>query len=170
MAGEILPPFFYHTARGATQKQTIATTVAPRYPTHLHIMNRGIRNNNPCNIRRTTTKWQGMSVEQTDKYFVQFVSKYYGIRAAIIILKNYYRQHHINTLHGIISRWAPLSENDTQRYIAYMSECTEWEPFRMLDMGDPATIARIVCAMAFFESGMVLNYDSVLNIAKSEVR
>ena len=43
---------------------------------------RGIRNNNPLNIRRTNTVWQGMKEELTDKEFVEFISMAYGYRAA----------------------------------------------------------------------------------------
>mgnify|MGYP003533551919 FL=1 len=46
---------------------------------------RGIRNNNPLNIRLSADKWQGMREEQTDKAFVQFKSMAYGYRAAWII-------------------------------------------------------------------------------------
>ena len=33
---------------------------------------RGIRNNNPLNIRRSKDKWQGMKALQTDAQFCQF--------------------------------------------------------------------------------------------------
>ena len=36
---------------------------------------RGIRNNNPLNIRHSKDKWQGIAITQTDKSFVQFQSK-----------------------------------------------------------------------------------------------
>ena len=45
-------------------------------------MTRGLRNNNPLNIRRNKTKWQGLSVTQTDKSFFQFKTMAYGYRAA----------------------------------------------------------------------------------------
>ena len=45
-------------------------------------MTRGLRNNNPLNIRKNSTKWQGLSATQTDKSFFQFTSMAYGYRAA----------------------------------------------------------------------------------------
>ena len=45
-------------------------------------MTRGLRNNNPLNIRRNNTKWQGLSATQTDKSFFQFKTMAYGYRAA----------------------------------------------------------------------------------------
>ena len=50
-------------------------------------MKRGIRNNNPLNIRRSATRWQGAREEQKDKSFVQFKSMAYGYRAAWKILQ-----------------------------------------------------------------------------------
>ena len=84
-------------------------------------MTRGIRNNNPLNIRRSSTHWQGARKEQTDKSFVQFETMAYGYRAAWKILQTYYETFRRNnqpfTVRNIISRWAPPNENDTEAYI-----------------------------------------------------
>ena len=84
-------------------------------------MKRGIRNNNPLNIRRSNDSWIGARPEQTDKEFVQFQTMAYGYRAAWKILQSYY-QHFCTlskhfTVRSIISRWAPPTENDTEAYI-----------------------------------------------------
>lgn len=124
-------------------------------------MTRGQRNNNPLNIRRSSDQWLGMSDAQTDPDFVVFRSLYYGIRAAVIILRNYYKKHHLCTIQEIISRWAPLSENDTHRYVDYVSDTLKKSHLATLDMNDPATIAHLVQAMAVFESGTYLKIDMV---------
>ena len=84
-------------------------------------MKRGLRNNNPLNIRRSATRWQGARKEQKDKSFVQFESMAYGYRAAWKILQTYYETFRRNnqpfTVRNIISRWAPPNENDTEAYI-----------------------------------------------------
>ena len=54
-------------------------------------MTRGLRNNNPLNIRRNNTKWQGLSATQTDKSFFQFKTMAYGYRAAFKTLQTYIR-------------------------------------------------------------------------------
>ena len=82
---------------------------------------RGIRNNNPLNIRRSADRWEGTATTQTDKEFVQFQSMAYGYRAAWRTLNTYYkrlreRKKHF-TVENIIHRWAPPNENDTQAYI-----------------------------------------------------
>ena len=82
---------------------------------------RGIRNNNPLNIRHSADQWQGVRQEQTDKSFVQFKSMAYGYRAAWKTLQSYYnrfcQQSKPFTVRNIIHRWAPPNENDTQAYI-----------------------------------------------------
>ena len=82
---------------------------------------RGIRNNNPLNIRRSTDRWKGARKEQTDKAFVQFESMAYGYRAAWKTLQSYHkrfcRQGKAFTVRNIICRWAPPNENDTETYI-----------------------------------------------------
>ena len=85
---------------------------------------RGIRNNNPGNIRHTTDNWVGARSTQTDRDFVQFKSPEYGIRAMYKTLMTYKNAHGINTIRGIITRWAPPFDvktgkvlNDTDAYI-----------------------------------------------------
>ena len=81
---------------------------------------RGIRNNNPLNIRRSADRWQGAATTQTDKNFVQFESMAYGYRAAWRLMQTYYRrlrrQKKRFTVETIIARWAPPNENDTTAY------------------------------------------------------
>lgn len=74
--------------------------------------------NNPLNIRFVASNnWRG----QVGKYkgFAKFSDTYFGLRAAIILLRRYIKQGY-NTPAKIISRWAPPSENDTKSYIEYV--------------------------------------------------
>jgi len=66
-----------------------------------------VRNNNPANIRRGSTKWQGESAVQTDAAFVQFITPEYGIRALSKVLDTYASKYGLNTVSGIINRFAP---------------------------------------------------------------
>lgn len=79
-------------------------------------MTRGIRNNNPANIRKGD-KWQGMAAQQTDKAFVQFSSMEWGVRALIKTLYTYVTKHDRHTIEQIINAWAPPHENNTLAYI-----------------------------------------------------
>ena len=84
-------------------------------------MKRGIRNNNPLNIRHSKDQWEGMRTEQTDLAFVQFETMAYGYRAAWKTLESYSKYFHdlpkAFNVRNIISRWAPPTENDTDNYI-----------------------------------------------------
>ena len=84
-------------------------------------MTRGLRNNNPLNIRHSADQWQGARAQQTDPSFVQFESMAYGYRAAWKVLESYWNYFSTRGLHfnvrSIIARWAPPKENDTESYI-----------------------------------------------------
>lgn len=115
---------------------------------------RGIRNNNPGNIRRGD-HWRGLVSEsqRTDKAFCQFVSAEYGIRAMMIILNHYHTQHGLNTLDGIIHRWAPPEENNTQAYIDGVSTVTGIPAHQHIDVTDGTTMLKLVRAIIVHENG-----------------
>jgi hypothetical protein len=82
---------------------------------------RGIRNNNPGNIRFDGTKWMGLANNPTDGVFCVFTDAAFGIRAMVIILKKYIKTYKLLTVRQIVSRWAPSSENNTESYIKSVS-------------------------------------------------
>lgn len=83
-----------------------------------YTLTRGVRNNNPGNIRKGTDQWRGLAPpdQQTDPAFWRFLAPEWGIRAMVRILMSY-RAQGLQTVRSIISRWAPPSENDTGSYI-----------------------------------------------------
>ena len=131
---------------------------------------RGIRNNNPLNIRLSSDKWQGQinanvnannnnSSPKGDAEFVQFYSMEYGWRAAFVILcRTYYGKYGLKTIRDIVTRWAPPKENNTPAYIRHVSDYTGIGPDR--DLGDPQTHPTnwllIGYAMAVMENGKTL--------------
>lgn len=95
---------------------------------------RGIRNNNPLNIRLTATRWVGMRANQTDKGFCQYNSMAYGWRAAFMLLFSYYHKHGLKTVRDIISRWAPPTDgNNTVDYIRRVFNYLHWLDPKRLD-------------------------------------
>ena len=82
---------------------------------------RGIRNNNPGNVRYTGTKWKGLADPPSDGSFCRFETPEYGIRCIYVIISNYYTIHNIDTIRSVINRWAPPNENDTKAYIDHVS-------------------------------------------------
>lgn len=87
-------------------------------------LSRGIRNNNPGNIRRSKDPWQGLAEKQMDKEFLTFQSAIYGIRALARVLISYQDRYHLNTIEKIVNRWAPPAENNTKAYIAAVAKET----------------------------------------------
>lgn len=116
---------------------------------------RGIRNNNPLNIRRGT-KWKGLAPYQSDPEFCQFVSLEAGFRAAIKLLRNYITgwggsRPARKCLHDIISMWAPDCENDTEAYIKSVALDTDLHPFQVIAPNDRSALVSIALAMAKVE-------------------
>ena len=75
---------------------------------------------NPLNIRyNKNNRWLGQT--GSHKGFCRFVRLEFGIRAAIILLKNYYFIYKLRSISSIIKRYAPSNENDTDAYIAFVS-------------------------------------------------
>ncbi len=114
---------------------------------------RGIRNNNPGNIRLTDTKWQGLASAQTDGEFFVFQSPIYGIRALARVLIAYQIKHGLRTIRQIISRWAPNAENDTIEYIGFVAEASGFKPDQTLDMHTYADLRPLIEAIIKHENG-----------------
>ncbi|EDU7983796.1 structural protein [Salmonella enterica subsp. diarizonae] len=116
---------------------------------------RGIRNNNPGNIR-WGDDWKGLvpKSQRTDKDFCQFITPEYGIRAMIVILRNYQRKHGLNTITGIINRWAPTNENNTQAYIDSVAKTTGTAPDQFVHTDDSRFMMKLLQAIIRHENGV----------------
>lgn len=116
---------------------------------------RGIRNNNPGNIR-WGDEWKGLvpAAKRTDKSFCQFTTPEYGIRAMVIILRNYQKKHGINTVSGIINRWAPSNENDTQAYVDSVAQATGVAADQKIDTSDNRFMLKLLQAIIKHENGI----------------
>lgn len=75
--------------------------------------------------------------------FQQFDTPEAGIKAIDDQLRIYGSKHKIKTLRGVISRWAPPSENDTEAYIKNVSQKTGLKPDEEIDLSNP-TIRHII--------------------------
>ena len=123
---------------------------------------RGIRNNNPLNIRLSNDKWQGQVLPQRgsgEGAFFQFEKMEYGWRAAFVILcKTYYGKRGLRTIRAIVSRWAPNNENNTAAYIRHVSDYTGIGPDKVLASPKecPTDWLLIGYAMAVVENGKAL--------------
>lgn len=117
---------------------------------------RGIRNNNPLNIRRGDN-WLGLSKQQKDPAFCQFDSMTYGLRAGLIIIRKYMMKYNLRSIHAIVSRWAPPSENDTNAYVKSVSSMMKMHALLTFDFSDRGRIVALVSAMCKVETGVTID-------------
>jgi hypothetical protein len=118
---------------------------------------RGIRNNNPLNIRHSKDQWKGLKPHQTDGSFCQFETLDYGWRAAFYLLtRTYYHRYRLYTIRGIVSKWAPAIENNTKAYITNVARLTGIDPDEPLGIPTekPARWIAVGRAMAIQENGV----------------
>ena len=90
---------------------------------------RGLRNNNPGNIRITKDKWQGLREKQTDKEFFQFVEMKWGYRA-------------------------PQTENNTGAYIRRVCQDMQEPSVYVPDIEDKDTMCSLAAAISYVENGV----------------
>ncbi len=113
------------------------------------ILPKGIKNKNPLNIEAGRDQWQGMV--GNDGRFIIFDSVYYGIRAGARIMRNYRDKYGLNTVTGIINRWAPPSDNNpTDNYIKFVASRAGVGADTPLSMAD---YPKVIAAMIHFENG-----------------
>jgi hypothetical protein len=117
----------------------------------------GIRQNNPGNIRFGA----GFDGEQEgDKGFGAYPTPVAGGTALIKNLVAYSTKHGLNTMRGIVSRWAPSNENNTEAYVNAASSDVGVGSDDPLNMKDPGMLAKVAAAIAKHEgNGAVFNGD-----------
>lgn len=78
---------------------------------------RGIRNNNPLNIEAGDFTKRQPGFAGSDGRFARFETPEHGVAAANKLLDIYDQKHDLNTVAGIVNRWAPPSDgNNTMAY------------------------------------------------------
>lgn len=122
---------------------------------------RGLRNNNPGNIRRNSDVFQGEKTS-SDREFKQFKSMAYGYRAIFKILSNYYRNYKLDTIRKIIGRWAPENENNTNAYIKAVSDYAGIPADDPININDREQMIRIVAGMSKVENGREADMSDVI--------
>ena len=88
---------------------------------------RGLRNNNPGNIRHNPANdWNGMTGQDADG-FVKFSGAQYGIRAIGKVIDSYQRRGKL-MLRDVIETWAPPGDNNnTESYLSHVMLLTGWQ-------------------------------------------
>lgn len=86
--------------------------------------------------------------------FQQFASPEQGVLAMDRQLVLYAQRDHLNTLSGIISKYAPAKDgNNVPAYISDVAGRTGFDPSNPLDMNDPHVRAAVEAAMIHHENG-----------------
>lgn len=115
-------------------------------------MSRGLRNRNPGNIRRSAVRYKGETAGD-DPAFRTFRSMAWGYRAIFVLLHTYRVRHGVGTLRGMIARWAPPAENDTEAYVRFVAARTGLPPDAEVDTLDGRVMRPLAGAIARMECG-----------------
>lgn len=110
----------YLLARTQRGQQLAADAVELVAVSAKKLIARGLRNNNPGNLRFIArSPWNGQVSDDGEGYGV-YSTMALGVRAAGKQLLKYSRSG-LNTVRQIIPTWAPTSENDTEAYVRAVS-------------------------------------------------
>lgn len=118
---------------------------------------RGIRNNNPGNVREAANggdAWKGERATNDDPAFEEFTEMRYGVRAAAIVFRNYQNKYGLRSVAAMVSRWAPPSENDTASYIAAVAQRVGVNPDTTIDIFNADTCYKFLRAIFRHECGI----------------
>ena len=106
-----------------------------------------VQNRNPLNVKAGNNNWVGQI--GVDRFgHAQFASWEYGVRAGAFVLKNYAKKHNVDTVRGIVERFA---ESNREEYIAFLCKrlgVKHDEKFSIIKR-----MPELLRAMAYFESG-----------------
>lgn len=115
-------------------------------------MSRGLQNCNPGNIRQSKVRYKGEVRPSRDPAFKQFESLAWGYRAIFVLLDTYRIRYGLDTIRGMISRWAPPSENHTETYIRTVADAVGIPDRQPLDTRDRTTMLRMAAAISRVET------------------
>ena len=136
----------------------------------MNFVPRGIRNNNPLNIRKNGIKWKGQ-VNHKDAFCV-FMEPKWGWRAALIIICRSYRKRGLTTVWKVIHSWAPPEENETEYYskfVAFRSDVGLDTPLPSI-YNNPGLYFKLLKNMAIMENGEKHVTMEVLDALKGAIK
>lgn len=116
---------------------------------------RGIRNNNPFNIKKSNNKWLG-KIKGDDKVFETFDTLEHGYRAGLRILVTYYTKYKLHTYRQILNKFAPSSENNLDNYLYFIWQNAHILPDQHLMLG---TLLYVIAPLiTVYECGLPIDY------------
>jgi hypothetical protein len=150
---------------------TLALTMTSSSPTPFanKSLPRGLRNNNPLNLKKTAIKWQNEVVNTLDSVFESFGTLAGGLRAGIRNARTQYNRGN-NTIAKLIYVWAPPSENNTANYIKQVVKATGIQAGQPFAWSDRETVAQIIYAISLHENGPIAAKYTTLDFVRNEVK
>lgn len=120
------------------------------------ILPRGLRNNNPGNIRKVgAPEYTGVDRTKTaiEPAFLVFTSMVLGIRAPGVLLLAYERHDRCRSIEDIIRRYAPSVENNTEAYIEAVANRCRYDPTVPYPLTTAASMLLLLEAIFAHENG-----------------
>lgn len=122
---------------------------------------RGIRNNNPLNLRVSSNDWLGKVKHNSDGSFEQFTTMEYGLRAAMRNIKTIVvrreRDKLTTSVRELIHIWAPASDNNNENaYTRIIADKTGILPDDTVNYKSKNFLCLLVYGMAWAENGQAL--------------
>ncbi len=127
-------------------------------------LKRGERNNNPGNLNYAGQA--GAMLERSGGRFAKFQSAYDGLRAMARQLMLYAKRG-INSVEGIISTWAPSSENNTGAYVNSISSRLGVDPKAALNLQNPQVLSQLMNGIIHHENGRNIYSSELVSRAAS---
>lgn len=115
-------------------------------------MGRGLRNNNPGNIRLSPVRYLGETAS-TDPAFKQFETPAWGYRAVFMLLHTYQVRYGLHTVRQMITRYAPPSENRTDTYVGFVAARAGVGAGERIDTLSRTQMVPVVAAISRMENG-----------------
>lgn len=118
-------------------------------------MTRGLRNNNPMNIRRDPSIWcRGLADEQKDELLYTYEAPEWSYGYALVKLRVYKNWSKLHTIRQWITRWAQHIKEATYDYIKFVCQEVGMPPDAEPRIDNKEEMCAILAAMSHFENGV----------------
>lgn len=118
---------------------------------------------NPLNVKVFGNKWNGL-IGQDERGHGIFSRPEEGIRAGVKVLQSYSNKYGINTIEGIISRFAAADPATLRAYVDNVSHASGYASDEQLDVTNPDVLRKIIPPMIRQEIGDVPYSDETINV------
>ena len=132
---------------------------------------RGVRNNNPHNLKDSGDRWQGWDGTSTDEDFIVFNSPEDGMRAGMMNHLTHFVDYGDTTVEKLLERASPRSDNPNfDEYADYVAEKLGVDRDQQINLENENVGRRFALAVANFELGAQSDpwggaYEAGLNAA-----